>query len=170
MKKSTVGIIAGVVVAVVLAATGIALASAETTNDTTNTATQLGRARDTLAAATEAHDLAGVRKAVDDLVPVLAKVRTDVDRGALRAETAGYLGTTERQTAELREQLAGPEPRGGILDSVTGLLGSLLDSIKDLLNSLLGGGGGSTETTKPTTTTQTPPTTASGTPPTGMTG
>ncbi|MBV9844442.1 MAG: hypothetical protein JOZ47_05155 [Kutzneria sp.] len=158
MNKPTVGIIAGLVVAAVLVMTGITLATAETTNDSTSTATQLGQARDALATAVAARDLDGVRAALDTLTPALARVRTDLERGALRPEAAGYLGTAEQQTAELQKRLAGAEPRGGILDSVTGLLGSLLDTVTDLLHSLLGGGASTTTTTPaPTTTTSPPP-------------
>ncbi|GAA0599015.1 hypothetical protein GCM10010174_13180 [Kutzneria viridogrisea] len=153
MNKTAIGIIAALAVAAVLSVAGLSLASAQSEYSSTpsGTAQDVRQARDALATAVQLHDLAGVRKAADQLVPALAAVHTELDRGALRPETANYLSTAERQNAELRAQLTVPAPRGGILDSVTGLVNSLLDTVKGLLNGLLGGGGSSSTTTTTST-------------------
>jgi hypothetical protein len=136
MPKTVVGIIAATLVAAVLGVSGVAQASTPTL------AQQVQQGRDRLAAAWQAKDVDAVRAAVTDLAPTLAQVRKDVDRQAMTPATAMYLGHAEQQRSQLADALAGPQPRSGILDSVTGLVSGLLDSLSGLLSSLLGGGGG----------------------------
>ena len=135
MPKTVVGIIALTLVAAVFGVSGVAQASSPTL------AQQVQQGRDHVAAAWQAKDVDALRVAVTDLAPVLAQVRTDVDRQAMSPAIAMYLGRAEQQRTQLSAVLAGPTPRSGILDSVTGLVSSLLDSVSGLLSSLLGGGG-----------------------------
>ena len=134
MPKTVVGIIAATLIAAVLGVSGVAQASTPTL------AQQVQQGRDRVVAAWQAKDVDAVRVAVADLAPVLAQVRTDIDRQAMSPAVALYLGRAEQQRTQLAAAL-GPQPRSGILDSVTGLVSGLLDSLSGLLNGLLGGGG-----------------------------
>jgi hypothetical protein len=142
MPKTVVGIIAATLVAAVLGVSGVAQASTPTL------AQQVQQGRDQVAAAWQAKDVDAVRAAVADLAPALAQVRTDVDRQAMSPAVALYLGRAEQQRTQLAAAL-GPQPRSGILDSVTGLVSGLLDSLSGLLNGLLGGGGGGHDSGSP---------------------
>ena len=134
MPKTVVGIIAATLVAAVLGMAGVAQASTPTL------AQQVQQGRDRLAAAWQAKDADAVRAAVHDLGGVLVAVRQGNDRDALSPAAVMYLGRAEQQRDQLAVALAAPQPRGGILDSVTGLVGNLLDSLSGLLSNLLGGG------------------------------
>jgi hypothetical protein len=135
MPKTVVGIIAAALVAAVLGVSGAAQASTPTL------AQQVQQGRDRVAAAWQAKDVDAVRAAVAGLAPTLAQVRSDVDRQAMSPAIAMYLGRAEQQRTQLAAAL-GPQPRDGILDSVSGLVSGLLDSLSGLLSGLLGGGGG----------------------------
>jgi hypothetical protein len=133
MPKTVVGIIAATLVAAGLLVSGVAQASTPTL------AQQVQQGRDRVAAAWQAKDVDAVRAAVAGLAPALAQVRSDVDRQAMSPAIAMYLGRAEQQRTQLAAAL-GPQPRSGILDSVTGLVSGLLDSLSGLLSGLLGGG------------------------------
>ncbi|MBB5893717.1 hypothetical protein ACFFS4_06310 [Kutzneria kofuensis] len=135
MPKTVVGLIAATLVAAVLGVSGVAQASTPTL------AQQVQQGRDRIAAAWQAKDVDAVRAAVTDLAPALAQVRKDVDREAMNPAVALYLGRAEQQRIQLADTLATPQPRSGILDSVSGLVSGLLDSLSGLLSGLLGGGG-----------------------------
>jgi hypothetical protein len=134
MPKTVVGIIAAAVVAAVLGVSGVAQASSPTL------AQQVQQGRDRLAAAWQAQDVTAVRSAVDALGGVLASAHQN--RESLSPAAALYLGQAEKQRTQLAAALSGPQPRSGILDSVSGLVSGLLDSLSNLLNGLLGSGGG----------------------------
>jgi hypothetical protein len=144
MPKTVVGLIAATLVAAVLGVSGVAQASTPTL------AQQVQQGRDRIAAAWQAKDVDAVRAAVTDLAPALAQVRKDVDREAMNPAVALYLGRAEQQRIQLADALATPQPRSGILDSVSGLVSGLLDSLSGLLSGLLGGGGGHDSDDKPT--------------------
>ena len=133
MPKTVVGIIAATLVAAGLLVSGVAQASSPTL------AHQVQQGRDRVAAAWQAKDVDAVRAAVAGLTPTLAQVRSDLDRQAMSPAIAMYLGRAEQQRTQLAAAL-GPQPRSGILDSVSGLVSGLLDSLSGLLGSLLGGG------------------------------
>ena len=135
MPKTVVGIIAATLVAAVLGVAGVAQASTPTL------AQQVQQGRDRLVAAWQAKDVDAVRAAVHDLGGVLVSVRQGNDRDALSPAAVMYLGRAEQQRDQLAVALTAPQPRSGILDSVTGLVGNLLDSLSGLLSNLLGGGG-----------------------------
>jgi hypothetical protein len=141
MPKTVVGIIAATLVAAVLgvAGAGVAQASSPTL------AQQVQQGRDRLAAAWQAKDVAAVRSATADLSGVLSAARQNVNRDALSPAAVMYLGRAEAQRDQLAAALSAPQPRSGILDSVTGLVSNLLDSLSGLLSNLLGGGGGNSD-------------------------
>ena len=139
MPKTVVGIIAATLVAAVLGVAGVA-GVAQASSPTL--AQQVQQGRDRLAAAWQAKDVDAVTAAVADLGPVLAAVRQGTDRASLNPETAMYLGRAEQQRAQLAAALTAPQPRSGILDSVTNLVSGLLDTLNHLLSGLLGGAGG----------------------------
>jgi hypothetical protein len=136
MPKTVVGIIAATLVAAVLGVAGVSTAAAQTTNPTL--AQQVQQGRDRLAAAWQAQDVNALKAAVSELNPVLAAANGD--RAALSPAAAMYLGRAEQQRDQLASALYAPQPRSGILDSVTGLVSGLLDSLSNLLSNLLGGG------------------------------
>ncbi|HEY0499881.1 MAG TPA: hypothetical protein VGD48_29310 [Kutzneria sp.] len=142
MPKTVVGIIAATLVAAGLLVSGVAQASSPTL------AQQVQQGRDRVAAAWQAKDVDAVRAAVAGLTPTLAQVRSDLDRQAMSPAIAMYLGRAEQQRTQLAAAL-GPQPRSGILDSVSGLVSGLLDSLSGLLGSLLGGGGHDDSSTPP---------------------
>ncbi len=145
MPKTVVGIIAATLVAAVLGVAGVSTAAAQTTNPTL--AQQVQQGRDRLAAAWQAKDVAALKAAVSELNPMLATA--EANRAALGPAAAMYLGRAEQQRDQLATALYSPQPRSGILDSVTGLVSGLLDSLSNLLSSLLGGGGGDDKPTSP---------------------
>jgi len=159
MPKTAVGLIAATLVAAVLGVAGVSTAVAQTNNPTQSNSTlaqQVQQGRDRLAAAWQAQDVTALRTAVSELNPVLAAAHGD--RNALSPAAAMYLGRAEQQRDQLATALYAPQPRSGILDSVTGLVSGLLDSLSNLLSNLLGGGGGdsSTKPTSPTSPTPAP--------------
>ncbi|QUQ71113.1 hypothetical protein [Kutzneria sp. CA-103260] len=138
MPKTVVGIIAATLVAAVLGVAGVSTAAAQSSNPTL--AQQVQQGRDRLAAAWQAQDVAALKTAVSELNPVLAAAHGG--RDALSPDAAMYLARAEQQRDQLATALYAPQPRSGILDSVTGLVSGLLDSLSNLLSNLLGGGGG----------------------------
>jgi len=167
MPKTAVGIIAATLVAAVLGVAGVSTAVAQTSDSTQSEsaqskstqsnsalAQQVQQGRDRVAAAWQAQDVTALRTAVSELNPMLAAAHGD--RNALSPAAAMYLGRAEQQRDQLATALYAPQPRSGILDSVTGLVSGLLDSLSNLLSNLLGGGGGDSST-KPTSPTSPPP-------------
>ncbi|MFI9384290.1 hypothetical protein [Kutzneria sp. NPDC052558] len=151
MPKTVVGIIAATLVAAVLGVTGVSTAVAQSTSPAPGNATlaqQIQQGRDRVAAAWQAQDVTALKTAVSELNPLLAGAHGD--RTALSPAAAMYLGRAEQQRDQLAAALYAPQPRSGILDSVSGLVSGLLDSLSNLLSSLLGGGHDGDKPTKPT--------------------
>lgn len=146
MFKPLSTVLAGVLAGAVLAAVGLSAASAAPAAGQT-TAEQLTQIRDRLDAATGQQDAAAVRSAVNDLSPVLAGVRHDLERGLAPMAAADPLAATEKQTADLSSAL-NQTGRDGIFDSIKQMVQKLVDDLKQLLQQLLG--GSSTSPTKPT--------------------
>lgn len=137
---------AAVVAGAVLAAVGFTVADAAPADNHTN-AEQISRLQARLDTAARNRDSAAVRSAADDLVPVLAAVHQDLDRGIAPRTAADPLAATEQQNAELRTALA---QKDDIFDSIKQMVQKLIDQIKQLLQQLLGGNTSPTKPTSPT--------------------
>ena len=135
---------AGVLAGAVFVAIGFAAATAAPADNHT-TAEQLTQIQARLDTAARNQDVAAVRSASDDLVPVLAAVHQDLDRGLAPRSAADPLAAAEQQNADLRTALA---QKDDIFDSIKQMIQKLMDQIKQLLQSILGGAGASP--TKPT--------------------
>jgi hypothetical protein len=149
---------AGVLAGAVFAAIGFAAATAAPADNHT-TAEQITQIQARLDTASRTRDVAAVRSAADDLVPVLAAVHQDLDRGVAPRSAADPLAAAEKQTADLRTALA---QKDDIFDSIKQMIQKLMDQLKQLLQSILGGGSTSpTKPTKPTDPTTPTPTSTS---------
>jgi len=153
---------AAVVAGAMLAAVGFTLANAAPADNHTN-AEQISQLQARLDAAVGNRDSAAVRSAADDLVPVLAAVHQDLDRGLAPRTAADPLAAAEQQNAELRTALT---QKDDIFDSIKQMVQKLIEQIKQLLQQLLGGNTSPTKPTKPTSpTSPTAPGAPGGAPP-----
>jgi hypothetical protein len=160
--KHFTAVLAAVLAGAIVAAIGFTVATAETTPNSSTTQ-QITNIRDRLDAAVRANDAAAAKAAVNDLAPALRSVHSDLDRGLVPPDTATPLAAAEKQTADITTAFA---QKDDIFDSIKQMIQKLMDELKQLLQSILGGATDTSSPTKPTKPTK--PSTPTPPAPTGV--
>lgn len=152
MRKTVVGAIAVVTATSVISLAGAGLASAAVTTPSSPAAVAFAPAaeaqhvqvlHDQLKLTFDQKNVSAVLATVNQLSAELTRLRAPAARAAMSPESSTLSTRAQAQDLELKQQLdagiTGALPTSGLLDSVTGLVSSLLQTLLSLISSLLGG-------------------------------